>query len=137
MVRKMKILPLKSIVISLIFVSSAYSYNHLLFQEQQPRDSLTITDPMIHVPRILYKPNIELPQGVRLDSGKVTVFVKATIDTLGKVHSVKVLKSDNRAYNKKALQLAKRYIFESGTVDGKSRPLVISWPIEFMPAKTK
>lgn len=101
----------------------------------QSGDSLTLTDPLIELPRIIEKPCIEFSIDAPPMEQKVVVYVKATIDTVGKISDVRVVRSVNALFDEKAIELAQKYKFAPGKIDRKLSAMTISWAIEFSPAK--
>ncbi len=101
-------------------------------QLSHSKDSLIIHDAYYETPKIIYKPVISYPSDVK-SKEKEKVNIKATIDTLGNASDFKIMKSTNKLFNKKALELAKKYKFTPGKEDGKIISMYITWAIIFDP----
>lgn len=97
-------------------------------------DTLILIDPLIELPRILKKPPIQYPEGLELTE-QIIVYVKATIDTLGKTSDIAIVRGSNTPFDTVAVRLAAEYSFSPGKIDGKVTVQTISWAIEFTPAR--
>ena len=94
-------------------------------------DTLSLVHPNIKMPKVIEKPNIDYPEEVLAIKKRVIVYVNAEIDKHGNIHNVKVIKSPDSLLNKYAIELAYKFKFEPGKIDGVPTDLTIAWPIEF------
>lgn len=96
------------------------------------KDSLTLVDPLIELPRIVIRPKITYPSSLRPEK-RIVVYVKATIDTAGKSSNIAIVRASHTPFDTLAITFAAQYKFSPGKIDGKIVTQTISWPIEFLP----
>ena len=105
------------IILSTIILSSCAVQSKLALQNAKPV--------------ILHKEHPIYPDAAKKNNLKGRVTVLLTIDELGKVLNVEVLKSDNPIFNESALEAAKKCKFSPAYKDGKPYKVKLSMPFDF------
>ncbi len=82
-------------------------------------------------PTVVYKPNLSWPPNVKSSKRLIKVFCKVEIDTLGKPLKAFLLKSQDKALNKHAFELAKQYRFTPWEFMGKKKRVWLTIPMSF------
>ncbi len=82
-------------------------------------------------PRVVYQPQPTWPREAKCSKRQVKVWCKVEIDTLGKPLKVFLLKSQDNAFNKHALHLARQYRFTPRGFTGEKKRVWIAIPILF------
>lgn len=95
-------------------------------------DSLTLVDPYIDLPKMLTKPPVTYPDSVKLKN-PILVYVGATVDTVGRLSAVSLARPTNTVFDALAIDLAYKFKFSPGHIDGRPSVMRISWAIEFTP----
>jgi TonB family protein len=95
-------------------------------QEKAPPDSVFVdVQPVIRKKAEPVYPKLAMAAGIE---GKV--YVRFWVDTEGKVHNVKVIKTDHEVLNQSAIDAARQFEFAPATVSG--RPVSIWVTVPFM-----
>lgn len=97
-------------------------------QKEQP---FRIEHPNLKPPKLLERPEIILPDSLRKENLKETVWIECLIDTLGRVKTAKIIKTSNPKFNLLALKLVKRYKFSPGEQNNKKINYVMIIPVKF------
>ena len=96
-------------------------------QEKAPPDSVLVdVQPMLKKKAEPVYPKLALAAGIE---GKV--YVRCWVDTEGKVHDVRVVKSDHDVLNQSALDAARQFEFAPATVGGKPVSVWVAIPFMF------
>ncbi len=98
-----------------------------LQQEKAPPDSVFVdVQPAVKKKVNPIYPKVALAAGI-----EGVVYVRLWVDTEGKVHDVKVIKSENDALNQSAIDAARQFEFAPATVGGKPVSVWVSVPFKF------
>lgn len=96
-------------------------------QEKAPADSVFVdVQPTIKKKAEPVYPKLAMAAGIE---GKV--YVRLWVDTDGKVHDIKVIKSDNDVLNQATIDAARQFEFVPATVGGKPVSMWVTVPFKF------
>lgn len=98
-----------------------------LQQEKAPPDSVFVDVQ----PAVKKKVNPVYPKTALAAGIEGVVYVRLWVDTEGKAHDVKIVKSENEALNQSAIDAASQFEFTPATVGGKPVSVWVSVPFKF------
>lgn len=96
-------------------------------QEKAPPDSVFVDVQ----PAVKKRANPVYPKTALAAGIEGVVYVRLWVDTEGKVHDVKIIKSENDALNQSAIDAARQFEFAPATVGGKPVSVWVSVPFKF------
>jgi TonB family protein len=94
-------------------------------------DSLVTSDYFPPDPKVLFKPQIIVPNELKPLNGRVKVIVRMIVDTSGHYSHYEVIRSSNHKFDETAIKYAKMYKFEYQKPFGQSDSMWIDIPIVF------
>jgi TonB family protein len=100
-------------------------------------DRVVILDARPDDPILISKPRIVLPDSLLPIKKRVTVIVKAEIDSSGVPSNVRVIKSRNPRFNKIVLHFAKAYRFRTRSALAPGEKCTVVIPFRFDPGVRK
>jgi len=100
-----------------------------------PADSAAVfvSDVLDEAPERISSPPLEYPRLMRQAGIEGIVLLRAVVDTTGhvEVESIRVVRSDHRAFDTAARRLLERSLFRPGRVRGRPVRVLIQLPVEF------
>jgi TonB family protein len=95
--------------------------------EQPPADFVEVEVP----PTVVRKKEPVYPEEAMKNHVEGTVWVKIWVDEQGKVHDVRLLKSEAEILNKPAVEAARQFVFSPALIAGKPVAVWVSVPFKF------
>ena len=83
------------------------------------------------MPEVVKATNPAYPEEARKNNIEGIVYVKALIGAKGDVKKVKISKSDNKVFDKSALDAIRNWKFKPGTVADKAVPIWVTIPVKY------
>jgi len=130
-----------TILFLFVFVTSTYCQKHdsvkvvmdSVLLKIVSQNAPTISYSPNHEPNIVYQPTIKYPVNAKYFGKVGEVIVLGSLDTLGNVQAVQILKSSSNLFVEEAFRLAKLYKFTPIISEGVKRQWNICWSIIFKP----
>ena len=98
-------------------------------QEQMPPSDYV---PYEKAPEVIKQVKAIYPEAARKDSAQGTVWVKVLIDESGNVATVNVVKSDNKLFDKAAIDAVKQWAFHPALMKGNPVAVWVTIPFRFV-----